>query len=137
MSLAVRGRSWMRLGILCLLPLLATCGGDGPTDVPDPPTPGIITVRLIGSGLVGGLLFEVDGPVGEATGVPGVTVRSATVGSRLRVLAHGNISSGPVVQIAMADVRRVGEVKLTLLQLANVQTFEQISTEVWSVVIDP
>lgn len=126
----------LRVALLGLATLLATCGGEGPTDVPDPPMPGTITVRLTGIGLVGGALFEIEGPVGDVTPVVGVTVLSSVSGGIRRVIAHGNISSGPVVQVAMADIRRSGEVRVRLLQLANVQTFEQIPVADWSLTID-
>jgi hypothetical protein len=131
-------RSWLQLSLLCLTPFLATCGGDGPTDVPDPPVPGQITVRLTGEGLVGGALFEVEGPVGAVSAVVGVTtVLSSASGVTRRVIAHGNITSGPVVLVAMDDVRRKGEVRVRLLELANGQTFEQIPVAGWSLTIDP
>jgi hypothetical protein len=126
-----------RLGVLLLLlPLLVTCGGDGPTEVPDRPVPGVITLRLTGDGLVGGVLFEVDGPVGDVTPQAGVTVLSRVSGTTLRVLAHGNISSGPVVTVAMADVRRRREVSVRLLEVAHVQSFQQIPVASWSLTVD-
>ena len=62
-------RSWTWLGLLALVPFLATCGGgDGPTDPPGP-VPGTASIFLSGAGSVGGLVFEVEGPIGEVLAI--------------------------------------------------------------------
>lgn len=114
------------------LPLISTCGGgDSPTEPRDVPEPGTVTVQLSGTGTLGGALLEVQGPVTLPTAVAGVQIRSVDDAGTLRILAWGDLRPGAVLTLDMADTRQLAQVQIRVLQLADGETFEQVSPSDW------
>jgi hypothetical protein len=126
---------------LVLLGALA-CGGDGhsPTE-PSGPVPGVLTVTLVTPHADdGAVLFTISG--GPVTSV-GSAASSYQVYSSIpdtntaRVLVTGDLGSGAVVQLHVADTRRAAAYRATIAQAASRNTFAQQALTGYSLTVAP
>ena len=110
-----------RLILLAVFALtLGGCGSDSPTEVP---VPGRLTLELVTPRSDdGGVLLTVSGPgmsdVQVATSAYGAYHRLATA-SELRLAVIGRLSDGPIVTMAVPDIKKAGSYKATITEVAN------------------
>ncbi|HZD06362.1 MAG TPA: hypothetical protein VE173_15735, partial [Longimicrobiales bacterium] len=107
----VRG-SWPWYGVRALAAagvILYACGGDGPTDPPGGPTPGILDVRLtvpVGAD-DGAVRLELAGPaIQEVRAGGSLELFEGGSTTRRTVILVGALRSGTVLRVQVADVDR-------------------------------
>lgn len=101
--------------------VLYACGGDGPTDPPPGPTPGVLEVRLtvpVGAD-DGAVRLEVSGP-----GIQGLTAAGSFElfqggsGTRRTAILVGTLQAGTVLRIQVADIGQVSAYSARVLEVA-------------------
>jgi hypothetical protein len=111
----------MRLLMLVIVALVAACGADaGGT-----PVPGALTLTLTSGGSSDGALVVLvsGGPVLSVDGAAGYQVASSTDPTGTHVMIVGNVSSGVVAKLHVADVSRASSYVVTVEQVADRNSF--------------
>ena len=126
---------------LVLLGALA-CGGDGhPPTEPSGPVAGVLNVALVTPNADdGAVLFTISGgPVTSVeASVPAYQVYSSIPDTNTaRVLVTGDLSTGAVVQLHVADTRRAASYRASITQAASRSTFAQRVLTGYSLTVAP
>lgn len=117
------------------------CGGDHSPTEPSGPVAGEITVSLVTPNADdGAVLFTISGgPVTSVSAaVPAYQVYSSIPDtSTARVLVTGDLASGAVVRLHVADTRRVAAYRASIAQAASRSTFAQRVLTGYSLTVAP
>lgn len=111
----------MRRLMLVIVALVAACG----TDTGSAPRPGILTLTLASGGTSDGAVVVLvsGGPVLSVDGPAGYQIASNTDASGTHIMIVGNISSGVVASLHVADVSRASGYVATVEQVADRNSF--------------
>ena len=120
----------MRAGAIAAgLLAVASCGGDPTPTEPSGPVPGVLNVALITPNADdGALLLTISGGpvVSVEAASPGYQVYSFTPDTtNIRLLVSGDIATGALLRIHVADTRRAASYHATIAQAASRTTFAQ------------
>lgn len=126
-----RARAVLACLLLACGALVASCGGDGPSEPPAPPEPisGYLTVELA-SPEAGdrGILVELRGPEIDSLRSTAFELFHAGSSTRQRVLLAGSVGTGPIFEFWVPDVERIDDYTAILEQVAGGTAFEQRDT---------
>jgi hypothetical protein len=124
----------LTLGAAIGLTVVASCSSD-----PSGPTEGTFNVRLTTPNSDdGAVLFTVSGGPVDAVEALGYTVYSARIDANtLRVIVTGDLSSGPVVRIRIADQRQLSRYSGIVNQVAARASYLQRDPTSYSIAVEP
>jgi hypothetical protein len=111
----------MRRLLLVVVALVAACG----TDAGSAPQPGTLTLTLTSAGMSDGavVLLVSGGPVISVDGPAVYQVASNTDAAGTHVMIVGNVTSGVVATLHVADVSRASAYVVTVEQVADRNSF--------------
>jgi hypothetical protein len=111
----------MRRLMLAMVALVAACG----TDTGSAPQPGTLTLRLTSGGMSDGAVVVLvsGGPVLSVDGPAEYQIASNTDAAGTHVMIVGNVASGVVATLHVADVSRASSYVVTVEQVADRNSF--------------
>lgn len=111
-----------RAAVLLACAVLAACDAGEPAR----PLPGDLLVTLASPNATdGGMVVSITGPdaVGSVRAAdPGNVVRARTQGTTTTVAVFGTLAPGPLVRIAVPDVRQAGSYTATVREAADLES---------------
>lgn len=127
--------------ILLALLAVSSCGGDHAPTEPSGPVPGVLNVALTTPNADDGALLL------TISGAPVVSVEAASAAyqvysfipdtNNVRVLVSGDLATGALLRIHVADTRRAASYHATISQAASRTTFAQRTLSGYSVAVAP
>ena len=120
---------------------VASCGGDHTPTEPAGPVPGVLNVALTTPNADdGAVLLTISGApvVSVEAASPAYQVYSFTPDTNnVRVLVSGDIATGALLRIHVADTRRAASYRATIAQAASRTTFAQRTLSGYSFTVTP